>query len=153
MGYDPQSSYSINGQAIFQGGSRNFTTLYQNGTANTIPVLTPVSTDTNGNLAPTDITSESSFFQFLGLAYDSIVSGASGRVVSGGRLENVTTGFSVGDPIYIGPGGILINQKPDIGVAGFETGYFIFFIGVLVKNEFNPANTDIQLLFDPVGQL
>lgn len=152
MSYNPSSSYSINGQAIFQGGSRSLTTLYPNASGMTIPILTPVSSNVNGQIAPTDITNEASYLSFVGITYDTIPNGASGRVVSGGRIENVTTSFAVGDPIWIAPGGVLTNIKPDIGTNGFTTGCFILFVGSLVKNQYNPAQTDIQLLFEHTGQ-
>lgn len=133
--------------------SRQLQTDYVNGAGGTISKGTPVSTNAAGNIVLLDVSDETKVSAMVGLASQDIPDTASGTVVSGGRLENITTSFAVGDPVYVGLSGSLINQKPDIGVAGFTSGDFVVFVGVVVKNEFNPANKDIQLMLQLVGQL
>jgi hypothetical protein len=133
--------------------SRQLITDYVNGSGAAIPQGTPVTVNSIGQILPVDVTSESSVSGMVGYAYVRIPASASGPVISAGRLENIITGFSVGDPIYIGLSGTLINQKPDDGIAGFGPGDFVVFVGVLVQNEFNPAQTDLQLFTQVVGEL
>lgn len=136
-----------------KSSSRQVVTNYTNATAFAIPQGTPVSTNTSGMISPTDVTNETSVNQFVGHAQFRISASSLGPVISGGRLENIVTAFAVGDPIYIGHGGTLINQKPDVGIAGFMAGDWVMFVGVLVKNEFNPSLTDIQLCSQIIGEL
>jgi len=147
-------SYNPNFTGASAAASRQLSTGYQNGTVSTMAMGTPVSTNTSGQILLTDVSSETSSLAFVGLTNIAIPSAASGEVVSSGRIENVTTGFSVGDPIWVGStAGTLTNVKPDNGSNGFTSGDFVIFIGVLVKNEFNPSLTDIQLFTQLIGQL
>lgn len=148
MSYSPSTR---NGQ--FKGSSRSTSTGYQNGFGSTIGAALPVSINTSGQMIPLDVSSEISVQAFLGLTTLATPDGANGQVSSSGRVENVTTSFSIGDPVYAGKGTALTNQKPDLGVAGFSVGDFVIFLGVVVKNEFNSSAKDIQLLVEVVGQL
>ena len=147
-------SYSPNfrGNAA-NAASRQNQTGYVNGTGSTINIGTPVSTLANGMMSPTDVTSQASVQAFVGLCATTTPSAAKAQVVSAGRLENVSTGFNVGDAIYIGLDGTLINVKPDIGVAGFASGNFLVFVGVVVQNEFNASAQDIQVFLQVFGEL
>lgn len=140
---------------IGKGSSRQTQSGYQNGTGSTMPVAAPVSTNASGQIILTDVSSEASVEAMVGLTSQSIPSAASGQVVSDGRLENIPLGlgFAVGDPIWVGLAGTLTNVKPDLSVVGWSSGYFVIFVGVVTKNEFNPLNQDIQLLRQIVGQL
>lgn len=133
--------------------SRAIVTGYQNGTVSTIAKTVPVSADSSGKLTITDVTSETSVNAFVGITQSSIPSSANGSVVSGGRLEDVTTSLNIGDPVYLGLSGTLISTKPDYGVAGFAIGDFVVFLGVVVKNEFDNTKKDIQLMIETIGQL
>lgn len=129
---------------------------YQNGIGSAIALATPVSTSNGGLLLLTDVTSEASAEGWLGLASMTIPSTAFGQVASDGRIQNIPSGlgFSVGDPIWVGnTPGTLTNVRPNTGTAGWETGYYVLFVGVVVKNEFNPSNQDIQLSRQIIGQL
>lgn len=133
--------------------SRQLTTTYQNASGSTIAKTIPVSANASGQIAPLDVTDETSALSMVGISAESIPNTATGQVTSGGRLEAVTTTFAVGDAIYVGLGGTLTNVKPDLDVVGWEAGYFVIFVGIVVKNQFNPALKDIQLLIEKVGQL
>lgn len=140
---------------VGKGSARQTQTGYQNGTGSTMPVAAPVSTNASGQLILVDVSSEAISEAMVGLTSQSIPSAASGQVVSDGRLENIPLGlgFSVGDPIWVGLSGTLTKVKPDLSVIGWSAGYFVIFVGVVVKNEFNPANQDIQLMRQIIGQL
>ena len=112
-----------------------------------------VSTNTSGQIEPVDVSDEASVLAIVGITAESIPSAATGNVVNGGRLEDVATGFSVGDALYVGSNGLLTNIKPTEGANGFVSGDFVIFVGVVVKNEFNPSDQDIQLMISVVGQL
>ena len=133
--------------------ARQTITNYQNGSGSTIAQGAPVSTNGSGQLVLTDVSSQASVQAFVGYANTSIPNTAFGPVISNGRLENISTAFSIGDAIYIGLGGTLINVKPDYGVAGFAAGDFVVFVGCLVKNEFNPSFTDLQLFTQTICKL
>lgn len=150
-------SYSANSRGtLFKGGSRQTSTGYQNGTMSTMTAATLVSSNSVGNAVLLDVSSESLVESFIGLTADSIISGASGQIVSDGRLENIPLGlgFSIGDTLWAGviPGS-LTNVKPDLDAPGWTIGMFVVFIGVVVKNEFNGAQQDIQLSRTIIGQL
>lgn len=130
---------------------------YQNGTGSTMSIATVVSaSSTSGQMVLTDVTNETTVEAFLGLTGGSIPSAATGQVVSDGRLQNIPSslGFSVGDPLWVGlTPGSLTNVKPDLTVEGWQSGYFVIFMGVVVANEFDPSNQDIQIFKQIIGEL
>jgi len=147
-------SYNPNFTGASAVASRQLQTGYVNGTGSTIAICVPVSTNTSGQIVLTDVSNEALSLGFVGLTNIAIPSAANGGVINGGRLQNVTTGFAVGDAIYVGSTpGTLTNVKPNAGSNGFVALDFVIFVGVLVKNEFNPSQTDIQLFTQIVGQL
>ncbi len=135
------------------GSAASLQTTYQNGTGSTIAIGTPVSVNTSGQLALVDVTSDQSVAGIVGLMAQSTPTTAYGLVCDSGRLENVTTSFSVGDAIYINTDGTLTNVRPSVGVGSWAEGMYCVFVGVLVKNQFNPSNTDIKIYMEVVGQL
>lgn len=146
-------SYSPNFRGSTGNASKQLQSTYVNALGGTISKGTVLSINTSGQIFPIDVTSEVSVGALVGIANQDIPAAATGLVVSGGRLTNVTTSFSIGDAVYVGSDGLLTNVKPDLGSAGFVSGDFVIFIGVVVKNEFNPALQDIQLMISVVGQL
>lgn len=135
------------------GSSRQTITNLQNGYGSGLAKGTPVSVNSSGQLVMVDITSDASVQAIVGMTGINIPNGAIGAIVDNGRLEDITTAFSIGDPVWIGTNGMLTNIKPDYGVGSFAEGYFVVFIGVIVKNEFNPSLKDIKLMISVVGQL
>lgn len=133
--------------------SRQVVTNYTNGTGTAIAQGSPCSTNTFGQIVPTDVTDQTSVQAFVGYAQFRIPATASGPVISSGRLENIVTSFAVGDAIYMGISTPLINTKPADGLYGFTVDDFVIFVGVLVQNEFNPSLTDIQLFTQNIGEL
>lgn len=148
MGYNPL----LRGSAP-KISSRQTTTGYTNASGGVIAQCTPVSINGSGQILPVDPSNEASVDAMVGLASVNIPNGANGPVTDCGRLENANISFPVGSPLYVSLSGFLQTDKPDIGVDGFASGNFVIFVGVVVKNEFNPANKDIKLMLTLVGQL
>jgi hypothetical protein len=148
MTYSPVSF-----QKTGAGSSRATITSYQNGTVSQIDKGVPVSVDASGTLFPTNISDEASIHSLVGLTGMNIPSAANGLVIDNGRLEGITSSFAIGDALYVNFDGTLTNVKPDLSVLGFAHGMFVIFVGVLVKNEYNPVLKDIKLMLSVVGQL
>lgn len=148
MSYSPNSRGSS-----FKGSSRQLQTGYQNGTLSTMAKGTPVASNVSGQLILLDVSNETTVLSMVGLTSSEIPSAASGLVVSGGRLEDISLPYNVGDAIYVGKSATLTNIKPNVGSNGFVVGDFVIFVGVVVKNEFNLSQLDIQLMLSLVGQL
>jgi hypothetical protein len=136
-----------------KGSSRQLQTSFQNGTVSQINKSIPVSVNTSSQIEPIDVSDEASVLAMVGLAGEDIPSAATGLVVDTGRLEEVTTAFAYGDAVYVSKTGGLTNVKPEIGVGSFVEGDFVIFVGVIVKNEFNPLKKDIKLMLSVIGQL
>lgn len=134
-------------------GSRGTITNFQNASGSTLAKATLVSVNTNGQLVLVNVSNETTVQAIVGMTGMSIPNAAIGSVVDNGRLEDVTTSFAIGDPLYLGKTGLLINVKPEIGLAGFTDGDFVIFVGVVVKNEFNASLKDIKLMISVIGQL
>lgn len=148
MGYNPLFKGRVGG-----GSSRSIQTSYVNSSGGTLAKATVVGVDTSGNLVALDVTSEPEVDRMVGLTTTSILNTASGAVINSGRLEDITTGFAIGDFVYAGLAGTLINVRPDIGVSGFASGNFVVFLGVIVKNQFDGAKKDLSLNIQVFGQL
>lgn len=127
---------------------------YQNGSGSTLAKASPVSVNLSSQIVPLDVSNELSVQALVGLTGLDIPNAATGSVVDNGRLEDITTLFAVGDAVYAGKIIPLTNIKPDIGNPdGFASGDFVVFIGVIVKNEFNPLLLDLKLMLSVIGQL
>lgn len=155
MGYNPLAQGST-----FQGSSRSLQTGYINGTASTIPQGTPVSANplSPGNVLLVDVSNDTSVQAIVGVYAVNCPSTAKGLVLDSGRLENITTSFSVGDAIYINTDGTLMNARPQIGTTfggapAFAAGDYVIFIGVIVQNEFTGGLYDLKVYLDVVGVL
>lgn len=147
-------SYNPTAQGTkFQGSSRAIATGYQNGTLALLPIASPVSVNSSGQIVNLSVTSESLVDSFVGLTQLAIPSGASGQVVSQGRLENAQTSFPVGTPLWVNFDGTLTNIQPDITVSGWAVGSFVIYVGIVVQNEFNSGLRDILLHWEIIGQL
>lgn len=151
MSYSPYFlNQSSTGNAA---GSRATVTNFQNGSGSTLAKGTMVSVNTNSQLVMVDVSNEVSVQAIVGCTSISIPNAATGSVIDNGRLEDITSSFSIGDALYLGKDGLFTNVKPEIGVSGFVSGDFVVFVGVLVKNEFNISLKDIKLMISVVGQL
>ena len=110
-------------------------------------------TDSTGLISPLDVSSDVSVNGRVGYANIRIPTSSLGPVISGGRLENYTTILPVGTALYVGKDGNPTNTVPSVGVNGFLSGDTVIFMGIIVKNETNPSNTDIQLMTQVIGVL
>lgn len=129
---------------------------YQNSSGSAIQIGAAVSINTSGQIVLTDVGNEASASGWVGLMAEVTPDGATGLAISDGRLQNIplSMGFSVGDPIWVGNiPGTLTNIKPDLSGVNWFAGDFILFVGVVVKNEFNPTQQDIQLSRQIIGQV
>jgi len=152
MSYTP---YFLNKDAAGNvQGSRTTSTNFQNGSGSTLAKATLVAVNTNSHLVPVSVTDESTVSSIVGMTSMSIPNGAIGSVVDNGRLENVSTLFSLGTALYLNKDGSLTDVKPDYGgISGWAAGDFIIFVGVVVQNEFNGSLKDIKLMISVIGQL
>ena len=137
----------------FYGSARSLATGYINGMGTTLTQSTPVCVNTSGQMISVDVTSDAAIAGLIGLVQQDTPSTALGLVTDNGRLENITTSFSIGDPVYINFDGTLTNVRPDLTVSGWAVGMYMVFIGVIVMNQFNPALKDIKIYLDVLGQL
>lgn len=137
---------------LFRGNSSRANSLgtasgFINASGGTLTKATIVSVNTSGQAIKLDVSSDSSVLNLVGLYTADTPNAANGQVIDNGRLENITTSFAVGDPVYAGKtAGTMTNIRPAIGVGGFLSGDFVIFIGVIVKNEFNALLKDVKLL-------
>ena len=153
MSYSP-NFVGVNGK----GSSRSLQTAYQNGEAYSLTQGMPVCVNTSGNMVHVDVTSDASVAGIIGVCSAAVTTGAVGEVMDIGRLEKITTGFNVGDAIYINTDGTLMNVRPDIGVQfgtapAFNVGDYVVFVGVIVQNQFNITQQDLKVYMSVAGQL
>jgi hypothetical protein len=136
-----------------KGSGRSTCTNFQNGTIGTLLPGTPVCINASSQLVFLDMTDQASVQNLVGLVTSRIPIGAIGPVTDNGRLENITMPFSIGDALYINYDNTLTTTKPDLAQPGFVPGMFCIFIGVVVKNEFDPLLKDIKLMISVIGEL
>ena len=124
-----------------------------NTTGVTINKGTPIRMNNAGDPDFVDPSIESEIIGIAGIAQDSIPNGEKGIFVTSGKVTQLSVPFDFGDTIYISKTGGLTNIQPSIGVDGFVDGDFIVMLGVIAKNEENPALKDLILHIDIIGQL
>lgn len=140
----------------FSGSSSQTQTSYTNSSGSTIGATTPVAVNTGGTIVPVDVSNEATIESWVGLTLQAIPNTNAGVVVNGGRVLNISLGlgFAVGDAIWVGnTPGTLTNVKPDLTVIGWSPGYYVLFVGVVVKNAANPSLQDLQISRQIIGQL
>lgn len=113
----------------------------------------PLRLDISGQIQAVNPSVEPDVMALIGVAKDSVANGALVGIATSGRLENVTVPGSLGDSLYLSKTGKLTNIKPSVGVNGFVSGDFVVFIGISVKNQTNPLQTDLMINIRVVGQL
>lgn len=132
--------------------SRATSAIATNNTGSTIPKGTPVKI-TGSGLALIDVSVDSDVDAIAGVTLADIPNTSAGEIVSSGLVQNLTTAFNVGDSVYIGIGGSLINVRPDYGVSGFTSGDFVVKVGIISQNAVAPLNKDLLIEFETRGQL
>lgn len=88
-----------------------------------------------------------------GVVKENIPDTESGEVVVSGIIENISGGFGFGAIIYLSKTGVLTDTKPSVGVGGFVSGDWIVKVGVIVKNAATPAQKDLLVNVQTIGQL
>lgn len=124
-----------------------------NNSGSAIANGTPVGIDSLGGLQLINVSNEASVKAFVGVVSASISNGASGDIITSGRMENVTTSFAIGDVVYISKTGGITNQAPESGVNSFVSGDFAIKLGIIMKNRTNPLNKDFLVSPLNLGQL
>lgn len=150
MSYSP---FYFNQQG--SGSAESLITNYTNASSITsIPQGTLCFVNNAGFIGPVDVSNQATVDAKVGVAEVRIATSGTGPVVSGGRLENFTTSFPVGTPLFVGTDGSPTNIYPEDGVNGFVAGDYVIFLGVLVPNQTNPSTElDIQLFLQVIGVL
>jgi hypothetical protein len=123
-----------------------------NNTGASMPMAQPVKVNSSG-ISKIDISSESAVQALAGVLNAQVLDGGVAEIVSAGSVENITTSFSFGDPVWIGTDGNLTNIQPVAGTSGFAAGDFVVRIGVIAKNADNPSQKDLLLSMSVIGQL
>lgn len=136
-----------------RGSSRQLISGYVNGSGALLTKARPVTLNASGQIVGVDVSDIVSVKSMVGLTAEDIPNAATGSVIDAGRLEEVVISYPVNTPVYMSKTGFLTDQIPAVGANGFAEGDFVIFVGVIVKNEFNPANKDIKLMLTVVGQL
>jgi len=123
-----------------------------NNTGSTIAQATPVKLTETG-MALIDVSVEADIDAIAGVTKAAVTDPGQGEIVPGGIIENISTTFNVGDAVYISKTGELTNQKPTLGLNGFQSGDFMVRIGSIAKNTSNPLLKDLLVLIQIGGQL
>ena len=114
---------------------------------------TPVRITSLGKLERIDVSDETQMDAIAGVLKTDLNNGEAGSIIGAGLLENITSGASFGDVLWVSKSGDLTNIKPSIGVNGFLAGDFVIRIGVVSKNLANPSNKDLLINISITGQL
>lgn len=123
-----------------------------NQTGATVPKGIPVRLTSDG-IDLIDVSLESNVDALAGVLSEDAINNSNASIISSGTIESIVTAFSVGDAVYISKVGLLTNIKPSLGVNGFAEGDFIIKIGMIAKNNTNPANKDLLVGIQIMGQL
>ena len=125
----------------------------QNGETFMIPKGYPVFVNSLGRIMLTDVSVEAESFSVIGLVYSNVAIGASGKIVANGLLKDVAGTFNFGDVLFVAKDGTLTNVKPSLAVGGFVELDWVVKVGVVTKNQDNPALKDVLVNVQIMGQL
>jgi hypothetical protein len=151
--YNQAGSYNLSEVARNSGTATNVYLRLANYGLTTIAMHYPIGIDRTGSVCKIDPSSEDSASATLGIAMEAIQAGAYGRVVTAGKIENVSITASLGDVLYVAKNGDLTTLKPTIGQNGFVSGDFVIRIGVVTANFDIPTSKDISVSVQIIGQL
>lgn len=126
--------------------------LYLNNSGSTIP-FTLVRQDNLGNIHKIDPSIESDAVNYLGVLLGSTPNGSSGLVALSGLVKNISTGFSMGDIVYLSKTGGLTIVVPEIGTGGFVAGDFVIKVGKITKNSTIGTQKDFKVEVELKGQI
>ena len=124
-----------------------------NFTGSTLNKATPVRIALDGTMNAVDVAIESDVLTLVGVLSNTTLHGYKGKVISSGKIEDITTSANIGETIYLSKTGTLTNQVPTIGVDGFVADDFVVRLGVLAANDTNPILKDLIVNISVVGTL
>lgn len=148
MSYNP--NFSGNGNVT---STKKVASNIINNSGVTILKATPIRVDNSGDADIINVSNEAHIESLIGVVTDDVLNGQQIEHTNSGRLTNLTTSFNFGDAVFISKTGTLTNTKPEEGQDGFLAGDYVIKIGVITKNEDNPANKDIIVCIEMRGQL
>ena len=134
--------------AIARAASR----LALNNSGGLVLKATPVRLTPTGMFS-IDVSIESEALAIAGLVRADTADTATGEVISGGLLENISTSATIGDIMYVSKLGDLTNVKPSLGVSGYVAGDWVIRAGVVAKNSDNPLLKDLLVNIQIIGEL
>lgn len=135
------------------GSGSEISSVMPNNSGATILKAAPVRSSAGEATNSIDLSIESHATSIVGVASGDIIDGASGGVVTSGRVTDITTTAGLDDLLWVSKSGTLTNTPPEIGVGGFVAGDFVVMIGVVVKNETDAGKKDLIVHRQIVGQL
>lgn len=124
-----------------------------NVNSNALSRGTPVRIVSAGGIDKVDPSIESQIDSIIGVVKHDVLPGNQVDIITSGTVEDITTTAAIGQPIYLSKTGGLTDIKPSIGVNGFVAGDWIIKIGVIAKNNTNPAQKDLIVNLQILGQL
>ena len=124
-----------------------------NNTGSTLLKFTPVYIASDGEYKRINVSIEAQALGCVGVVSEDIANGGQGKLAYNGTIENVTTAADFGDVLYVDKTGGITNVRPSIGLGGFVEEDFVVRIGIIAKNPDNPANKDLILNVQVIGQL
>lgn len=125
----------------------------QNVSGSSMPKATPVKVTSTGDIDFVNVSVEADAFAVNAITAEVIPNLTVGKVLTSGRLTNVTITGNFGDPVFVSKTGGLTTTKPDPGVGGFVSGDYAILIGSIARNQDNPTLKDIVLNIGVTGQM
>lgn len=139
--------------AAAQASNSKLTFPMANDSGSAIAIYQPVCLDGSGKIKDVDVSVEQDSLTVLGISTQAISNGSYGTIITHGRLENISTALNFGDYVYVSKAGGLTSTLPNIGVDGFLAGDFVIRVGLIVKNKDIPAQKDLVVNLELIGQL
>lgn len=124
-----------------------------NLTGTTLLKFTPVYIHSDGTYKRINVSIEAQALGCVGVVSEDINDTSTGKLAYNGTIENVTTAADFGDILFVDKTGGITNVKPSIGLGGFIADDFVVQIGIIAKNIDTPANKDLVLNVQVIGQL
>lgn len=135
------------------GSGTEISSIMPNNSGATILKAAPVRSAAGEATNSIDLSVESNAISIIGVAAADIIDGASGSIVTSGRVLDITTTAGLDDLLWVSKSGTLTNSPPTVGVNGFAAGDFVVMIGVVVKNQTDAGKKDLIVHRQIVGQL
>jgi len=96
---------------------------------------------------------ESDVDSIAGVTLDLTLDGNTTDIAASGGVENISTSFDFGSPVYLGKDGALTNQKPSLGIGTWVAGDFVVRIGVIAQNADISGQKDLIINIQILGAL